>query len=74
MTGKEDREVEREYTASGFASRLRRLADAIERGKRFTIRIGGERVSVPPGASFSIEHEREGNEEELEFGVKWTGK
>jgi amphi-Trp domain-containing protein len=72
MGRKKDRDVEKEYSASGFASRLRRLADAIEGGKRFTIQIRGERVSVPADAEFSIEHERVGREEEIEFGIKWT--
>lgn len=72
MARKTDREVEKEYSAAGFASRLRRCADAIEQGKRFTIQIKGVRVSVPADAVFSIEHESEGREEEIEFGITWT--
>jgi hypothetical protein len=36
------------------------------------IEIDGERVSVPEGALFSVEHEREDGEEELEFQIRWT--
>ncbi|HOI08786.1 MAG TPA: amphi-Trp domain-containing protein [Deltaproteobacteria bacterium] len=74
MAQKKDREVEKDCSASRFASTLRRLADAVEQGKRFTIQVGGERISVPANAKFSIEHEREGGEEELEFGVSWERK
>jgi amphi-Trp domain-containing protein len=51
---------------------LRRLADALEAGKRFEIQMVGERIYVPAHAEFNVEHEREGNDEELEFQLKWT--
>jgi amphi-Trp domain-containing protein len=53
-------------------SKLRRLADAIERDERFRIQVAGERVSVPPDAVISVEHEREGREEEVEFQIRWV--
>ena len=53
---------------------LRRLADALEAGERFEIRVAGERVYVPARAEFNVEHEREGDEEELEFQLKWTNR
>jgi amphi-Trp domain-containing protein len=74
MGKKKERDVEKDCPAARFAATLRRLADAIEQGKRFSIQIAGERVSVPAGAVFSIEHEREGSEEEIEFGVSWARK
>ncbi len=74
MSEKQDREVEKVYSASEFASKLRRLADALETGKRFEIQVAGERVSVPARAEFAVEYEREGSEEELEFQLKWTNK
>jgi amphi-Trp domain-containing protein len=52
-----------------FVATLRRLADALEDGKRFTVGVAGERVTVPAQAVFSIAHEREGGNEELEFQV-----
>lgn len=74
MNRKQDRDIEKGYTPSQFAAKLRRLADAVEHGKRFEISISGERLSIPAGAAFTIEHEREGKEEEVEFQIKWTRK
>ena len=74
MKRKPDRDIEKGYTPSQFAAKLRRLADAVENGKRFDISISGERIHVPSGAAFTIEHEREGKEEEIEFQITWTRK
>jgi amphi-Trp domain-containing protein len=72
VTEMTDRDVEKTYPLADFVAKLRRFADALEAGERFDIRIDGERIRVPEGAIFSIEHEREGGEEEIEFQVKWT--
>jgi amphi-Trp domain-containing protein len=69
---KRDRDVEKVYSVSEFVAKLRRLADALEAGKRFEIQVAGERIYVPTRAEFNVEHEREGNEEEIEFQLKWT--
>jgi amphi-Trp domain-containing protein len=74
MSEKQNRDVEKVYSTSEFVSKLRRLADALERGQRFEIRVAGERVYVPARAEFNVEHEREGNEEEIEFQLKWTNQ
>ncbi len=66
-----DRDIERNYTVPEFAAKLRRLADALESGKPFRIQIGGERFTVPRNAEISVEHEREGDSEEVEFQLKW---
>ncbi|HSH75859.1 MAG TPA: amphi-Trp domain-containing protein [Longimicrobiales bacterium] len=68
---KQARDIERTYTAKQFVSKLRRLADAIENDERFRIQIGGERVSVPPDAVISVEHERGAGVEEVEFQIRW---
>ncbi len=67
----EDRDIEKTYTDAQFVEKLRRLADAIETGDKFEIQIAGERVYVPVRAKYSIEHEREDGEEEIEFQIKW---
>ncbi len=72
MPDKPERDIEKVYSVDEMAAKLRRLADALETGERFEIQVAGERIYVPVRAEFSIEHEREGNEEELEFQVKWT--
>ncbi len=71
---KADRDIEKDYPLPDFIAKLRRLADALESGERFEIMIAGERISVPVRARFSIEHEREGGEEEIEFQIKWTAE
>ncbi|MBW2492627.1 MAG: amphi-Trp domain-containing protein [Deltaproteobacteria bacterium] len=55
-----------------MVSKLRRLADCLENDKPFRIQIAGERINIPSKAIFNIEHEREGNMEEIEFKFKWT--
>ena len=71
MPKKNERDIEKTYSTSQFVAKLRRFADALESGKRFRIQIAGERISVPEGAVFNIEHEREGKMEEIEFQIKW---
>ena len=68
---KKERDIEKVYAISEFVSKLRRLADALENGEKFEIQIAGERIYVPVSAEFSIEHEREGDSEEIEFQIKW---
>ena len=65
------RDIEKTYPTGEFVDKLRRLADAIEKGERFDIQIAGERIFVPARARFNIEHERSGGEEEIEFQIKW---
>jgi len=68
---KRDRDIEKEYTVKQMAAKLRRLAACLENGKPFQIQIAGERLYIPAGATFNIEHEREGKTEEVEFQFKW---
>ena len=65
------RDVEKTYPAKQFVAKLRRLADSIEQGKRFRIQVAGERVSIPPDAVISVEHERGSKTEEVELQIKW---
>lgn len=74
MSEKQDRDIERVYSTAEFTSKLRRLADALEADERFEIQVAGERIYVPARAEFNVEHEREGNEEEIEFQLKWTNE
>jgi amphi-Trp domain-containing protein len=69
---KKERDIEKVYRPSQFVSKLRRLADCIESGRRFRIQIAGERIAIPPDALINIEHEREGDQEEVEFQLKWS--
>ena len=67
-----DRDLTRGYTRAQFAAKLRRLAEAIESERPFTIQVGGERLRIPADATFNVEHERSGSEEELEFQLIWS--
>jgi len=66
-----DRDLTKTYPRAQFVAKLRRLADAIESERGFTIQVAGERLRIPANAVFNIEHERSGNEQELEFQVIW---
>ena len=72
MSAKPERDIEKEYPLPDFIDKLRRLADALEQGEQFEIMIAGERIYVPVRAVYNIEHEREGDEEEIEFQIKWS--
>jgi amphi-Trp domain-containing protein len=71
---KKDRDIEKGYTTKLMVAKLRRLADCLEKDKPFRIQIAGERLNIPSSAIFNIEHEREGNMEEVEFQFKWEKK
>ena len=72
MSDKKERDVEKEYSTTENIAKLRRLADCLEEGKAFEIQIAGERIYIPTKATFTIEHERNGNEEEVEFQFRWN--
>lgn len=69
-----DRDIEKTYSNSEFVAKLRRLADSIETGENFEIQIAKERIYVPNRAVFNIEHEREGEDHEVEFQIRWSDK
>lgn len=69
-----DRDLTKGYSRSEFAAKLRRLANAIESGRAFTIQVAGERLHVPASAEFTVEHERGAELQELEFQLTWATK
>ena len=69
---KPERDVEQIYSTEEVVAKLRRLADALETGSSFRIQVAGERIRVPARATFSVEHERGEDEEEVEFQLKWS--
>jgi len=66
------RDIEKGYPKGQFVTKLRRLAACIEQGKGFSIQVAGERISIPPDAIITIEHERGASEEEVEFQLRWS--
>ena len=65
------RDIEKVVARKAFIVKLRRLADTLERGERFSIQVAGERIVVPHDALLGVEHEREGGVEEIEFQLRW---
>lgn len=66
------RDVEKAYPIDQFIQKLRRLADSLENNEQFRIQVAGERVSIPSDAVINIEHDRDEEDEEIEFQLKWT--
>jgi len=71
MKTKKKRDIETPKSRAAFSRKLRRMADAIEKKEPIEIQVAGERFSIPVDCKFSIEHEREGDNEELEFQMRW---
>ncbi|HWP83222.1 MAG TPA: amphi-Trp domain-containing protein [Bacteroidota bacterium] len=71
MPHKHSRDVEKIYSVKQFVRKLRRLARAMETRSGFRIQVAGKRIRVPANASMSVEHERSGASEEVEFQLKW---
>lgn len=71
MARRKSRDIEKVYSRRQFAAKLRRLADAIEDERAFSIQVAGERIRIPSDAAFNIEHERTGALEEVEFQLVW---
>lgn len=67
-----DRDVEKEYADSENIQKLERLVECMKTGKAFEIQVAGKRIYVPVRARFTVEHEIEGDDEELEFQFRWT--
>ena len=70
MAKKSERDVEKIYSTKQFVAKLRRLADALESGSKFSIQVSGKRIYVPAHASISVEHEQSEDSEEVEFQLK----
>jgi amphi-Trp domain-containing protein len=68
------RDIEKAYTKGEFIKKLRRLADSLEKGEKFSIQVAGEKIDVPKDAVINIEHEKTKAGEELEFQIKWKNK
>ena len=71
MPRRTTRDLERTYSRAQFVAKLRRLADALEGSKGFTIQVAGESLRIPADAAFNIEHERSRGQNELEFQLRW---
>lgn len=66
-----ERDVEKNVPKDRFIETLRRLADALEKGEAFRIQVANERLTIPKDAELSVEHEREGDTQEVELQFRW---
>lgn len=66
-----NRDIEKAYSDAEIIQKLERLIECMKAGNPYEISVASERIYVPVSAKFSIEHEREGENEELEFQFKW---
>jgi phage terminase large subunit-like protein len=53
MVPRPERDIEKDYPLTEFVAKLRRLADAIERGEQFEIQVASQRIYVPVRATTS---------------------
>ncbi len=72
MKKSKSRDIEKKYTNGEFVKKLRRFADSLEKGEKFSIQVAGERLNIPKNAVVNIEHEKSKDGEELEFQIKWN--
>lgn len=68
-----ERDVETQLSPAKFVQLLRRLADAIEGGTPLRIQVANSRFTVPlRRAELGVEHEIEGDREELALELRWV--
>ena len=71
MSESNEIKLEKSYSRNAMASKLRRLADAIENQDGFRIMLEKERIYVPVDAWIEFEYEESDVECELEVEIKW---
>ncbi|MEM7689397.1 MAG: amphi-Trp domain-containing protein [Pseudomonadota bacterium] len=67
----DSRDVTKTYSTDQNIAKLERLVEALREGKAFEIQVDNQRLYIPAGTEFSIEHEQEGPMHELEFQFRW---
>lgn len=63
--------MEKKYSNKAFLAKMKRLADSLENGKAFVIQVKGKKIRIPANSEISIEFEKDGKQNELEFQIKW---
>ena len=64
------REIEKDISKKAFVNKLKRLIENIKSGKGFIIQVKKRKIMVPTKVEFQIEHEKESEDESLEFELK----
>ena len=67
----EEIEIEKGYSKSQTAAKLRRLADALENNKPFEIQLDGKKIKIPADAEIDFAYEETDGEKELEIEISW---
>ena len=65
------RDVTKTYSSDQNIAKLERRVEALRQNQAFEIQVDNQRLYVPAGAEFSLEHEQEGPMHELEFQFRW---
>lgn len=63
--------MEKKYSNKAFVAKMKRLAESLENDKAFAIQVKGKKIRIPANSEISIEFEKEGKKNELEFQIKW---
>lgn len=71
VTETEEIEIEKGYSKTQTAAKLRRLAEALEQGKPFEIQLDGKKITIPVDAEIDFEYEESDGEKELEIEISW---
>lgn len=67
----EEIEIEKGYSKTQTATKLRGLAKELENNEPFTIHLIGKKITVPVDAEIDFEYEEYGDEKELEIEIAW---
>ncbi len=65
-------EIDARTSRATFAARLRAVADHVEQGRGFDLRVGGRHIRVPAGIGCSILLDRDEQDVELQFLIHWS--
>lgn len=63
--------MEKSYSQKAYIAKIKRLIESLEKGKAFVIQVKGRKIRIPADSEISIEFEKEGKKNELEFQIKW---
>lgn len=63
--------MEKAYSQKAYIAKIKRLIESLEKGRSFTIQVRGKKLRIPANSKISIEYEKDGKENEMEFQIKW---
>ena len=63
--------MEKKYSKKMHIAKMKRFIMALEKNKPFTIQVKNKKIRIPADSEISIEFEKDGKENELEFQIKW---